>query len=55
MQMGNPAKALSVYQEDLRIHPNRFNGLYCAGRSAEKSGDHMKALFYYQKLVDQFA
>jgi tetratricopeptide (TPR) repeat protein len=55
LQMGNPAKALSVYQEDLRIHPNRFNGLYGAGRSAEKSGDRSKALFYYQKLLDQCA
>jgi tetratricopeptide (TPR) repeat protein len=55
MQMGSPSKALSAYQEDLRLHPNRFNGLYGAGRAAEKSGDHVKALFYYQKLVDQCA
>jgi tetratricopeptide (TPR) repeat protein len=55
MQSGNPAKALTAYQEDLRIHPNRFNGLYGAGRAAEKSGDHVKAAQYFQKLLDQSA
>jgi tetratricopeptide (TPR) repeat protein len=55
LQMGYPAKALKEYQEDLRIHPNRFNGLYGAGKAAEKSGDHVKAAYYYQKLVDQSA
>jgi len=53
LQMGNPKKALVVYQEDLRIHPNRFNGLYGAGLAAEKSGDPAKAAYYYQKLADQ--
>jgi tetratricopeptide (TPR) repeat protein len=53
LQIGNPKKALGVYQEDLRIHPNRFNGLYGAGLAAEKSGDPFKAAYYYQKLADQ--
>ena len=53
MQIGYSAKAFAVYEEDLRLHPNRFNGLYGAGRAAEKSGDKQKALSYYRKLVDQ--
>jgi tetratricopeptide (TPR) repeat protein len=55
LQMGNSAMALKAYQEDLRIHPNRFNGLYGAGKAAEKSGDRVKAAQYYQKLLDQSA
>ncbi|MFI5125081.1 MAG: hypothetical protein ACHQDF_07140 [Chitinophagales bacterium] len=50
LQMGYAEKALEAYQEDLRRHPNRFNGLYGAGSAAEKSGDTGKAGFYYQQL-----
>jgi tetratricopeptide (TPR) repeat protein len=53
LQTGENAKAFEAYQEDLRIHPNRFNGLYGAGLAAEKSGDPQKAKFYYQQLSDQ--
>ena len=47
------SKALEAYQEDLKINPNRFNGLYGAGLAAEKSGDKQKAEFYYRQLIDQ--
>ena len=47
------SKALEAYQEDLKINPNRFNGLYGAGLAAEKSGDKGKAEFYYRQLIDQ--
>jgi tetratricopeptide (TPR) repeat protein len=50
MQLNDPAKALEAYQEDLKTHPNRFNGLYGAGLSAEKSGSSDEARFYYQQL-----
>jgi hypothetical protein len=53
LQMGYTAKAFYVYQEDLKRHPNRFNGLYGAGLAAEKSRDSGKAGFYYQQLSDQ--
>ncbi|HEY4936755.1 MAG TPA: hypothetical protein VII44_09250 [Puia sp.] len=53
LQMGYTAKALEVYQEDLKNHPNRFNGLYGAGLAAEKLGERGKARFYYQQLSDQ--
>lgn len=51
LQMNHYAKALEAYQKDLNIHPNRFNGLYGAGISAEKSGDVEKAGFYYRTLL----
>ena len=52
LQMGNYAKALEAYQEDLQKHSNRFNGLYAAGLAAEKSGDGEKARAYYRQLLD---
>jgi hypothetical protein len=42
---------LNVYEQDLKIHPNRFNGLYGAAVSAEKSGNTEKAFYYYQQLL----
>jgi tetratricopeptide (TPR) repeat protein len=50
MQMGYHVKALKAYQEDLKQHPNRFNGLYGAGLAANKSGDPEKAKSYYRQL-----
>jgi tetratricopeptide (TPR) repeat protein len=52
MEMGYTIKALGVYQQDLKTHPNRFNGLYGAGLAAERTGDRGKARFYYQQLSD---
>jgi tetratricopeptide (TPR) repeat protein len=52
MQMGYTSKALEAYQEELKTHPNRFNGLYGAGLAAEKSEDTGKARSYYQQLSD---
>lgn len=51
IHLGDYANAAAAYQEDLKTHPNRFNGLYGAGLSAEKSGDAGKAKFYYQQLL----
>ncbi len=53
LQAGNYKTALEAYQEDLRLHPNRFNGLYGAGLAAEKSGDKEKAKFYFRQLSAQ--
>ena len=53
LEMGYYPKALEAYQEDLKINPNRFNALYGAGLAAEKSGDKLKAGFYYRQLTDQ--
>ena len=50
--MQQPAKALEVYEADMKRHPNRFNALYGAGLAAEKSGNVQKAELYYAKLAD---
>lgn len=51
MEMNQHSKAMETYEADLKKHPNRFNGLYGAGLAAEKSGDKVKAKFYYEKLL----
>jgi tetratricopeptide (TPR) repeat protein len=51
LALNEPKKALVEYEEDLKRHPNRFNGLYGAGLAAEKSGDREKAKHYYQQLL----
>jgi tetratricopeptide (TPR) repeat protein len=55
LEMGYSAKALEVYQEDLKNHPGRLNGLLGAGLSAEKSGNNFKAQYYFQQLSNQCA
>jgi tetratricopeptide (TPR) repeat protein len=52
LQMNKPGKALEAYEADLKKHPNRFNGLYCAGLAAERSNNFEKANSYYQQLTD---
>ncbi|HEV8515704.1 MAG TPA: hypothetical protein VGQ59_20615, partial [Cyclobacteriaceae bacterium] len=51
LEIGEPIKALEAYQEDLKRHPNRFNGLYGAGLAAEKSGNIKEATLYYNQLL----
>lgn len=51
LEMGNNEKALVAYQEDLKRHPNRFNGLYSAAIAAQKLGDKEKATQYFKQLI----
>lgn len=51
MAMNKPEAALVVYEENLKKHPNRFNGLYGAAMAAEKIGDMEKAKKYYGQLL----
>ena len=51
LEAGHPADALREYESALRSAPNRFNGLYGAGRAAENSGQPAKARAYYQSLL----
>jgi tetratricopeptide (TPR) repeat protein len=51
-ELGRPQEALVQYEASLRAAPNRLNGLYGAGRSAEASGDSSKATRYYTQLLD---
>jgi tetratricopeptide (TPR) repeat protein len=52
LEMGYKEKALTAYQQDLAIHPNRFNALYGAGLASEKCGDKKTAGSYYRQLSD---
>jgi tetratricopeptide (TPR) repeat protein len=48
---GRPAEALVQYRTALRLSPNRFNGLYHAGRAAETAGKPAEALVFYKQLL----
>ena len=46
-----PQQALVEYQTDLKLNPNRFNGLYGAAQAAEAAGKQSEANEYYAMLV----
>ena len=46
-----PKEALAEYQRALTLSPNRFNGLYNAGRAAEAAGDARTARQYFAELL----
>jgi hypothetical protein len=51
METKHPQEALAEYQADLKLNPNRFNGLYGAARAAEEAGKQNDAEEYYALLV----
>jgi hypothetical protein len=51
LDLNQPGQALKEFETSLQAAPNLFNGLYGAGRSAERSGDLRKAKFHYARLV----
>jgi tetratricopeptide (TPR) repeat protein len=44
-------EALAQYRTALKLYPNRFNGLYNAGRAAEAAGKLDEAQTYYKLLM----
>ena len=48
-----PAKALEVYEMDLKKNPNRFNALYGAAVAAKQTGNLEMAAQYFRKLLAQ--
>jgi tetratricopeptide (TPR) repeat protein len=44
-------QALAEYQTDLKLHPNRFDGLYGAAQAAEAAGKPSEATEYYSLLL----
>jgi tetratricopeptide (TPR) repeat protein len=50
MKVNQPAQAFDAYETSLRKTPNRFNSLYGAFISAEKSGNKIGAESYAKKL-----
>jgi tetratricopeptide (TPR) repeat protein len=51
LEAKRPQQALAEYQTDLKINPNRFNGLYGAARAAEEAGKQSDANEYYALLL----
>lgn len=52
LELGRPAEALEQYRLSLKTDPNRFNGLYGAGRSAELGHQTGLAATYYKRLLE---
>jgi tetratricopeptide (TPR) repeat protein len=55
LELNRPSEALTEYERSLLNSPNRFNGLYGAGRAAQLRGNRTKARFFYQKVVSSCA
>ena len=51
LEMNQPAEALQAFETSEKHDPNRFRGLYGAGKAAALAGDQAKARSYYEKLV----
>jgi len=51
LEAKRPQQALVEYQTDLKLNPNRFNGLYGAARAAEAAGKQSDATEYYALLL----
>lgn len=52
LEMKYFGKALALYEENLVVRPNRFNGIYGAAIAAKKSGDLDKATLYFNQLIE---
>ncbi len=51
MTMNKPDEALIAFEKNLKINPNRFNGLYGAAIAAKQSGNNDKAMMYFEQLI----
>ena len=51
LEAKRPQQALAEYQTDLKLYPNRFDGLYGAARAAEAAGKQKDATEYYALLL----
>jgi tetratricopeptide (TPR) repeat protein len=51
LEAGRPREALGEYKQALHLSPNRFNGLFNAGKAAEAAGSPAEARAYYATLL----
>lgn len=51
LEAKRPQQALVEYQTDLKLNPNRFDGLYGAAQAAEVAGKQSEATEYYALLL----
>ncbi len=52
LELNKPLEALIAYEENLKGHPERFNGLYGAAIAAKQSGNKEKATSYFNQLIE---
>lgn len=52
---GQTSKALEAYDSEMKLHPNRFNGIYGVAKASRKVGDLEKAGMFYKQLLEQAA
>ncbi len=51
LDAGRPAEALVAFEATMKKEPNRFRGLYGAGRAAEAAGNRARATALYKQLL----
>ena len=51
LEMNKPLVALEVYERNLIVRPNRFNGIYGAAVAAKDAGNPEKAKSYFESLL----
>ena len=51
LEMNQPSEALESFETSEKHDPNRFRGLYGAGKAAALAGDQTKAKSYFEKLL----
>ncbi len=52
LEMDRYENALTAYQENLKMHPNRFNGIYGAAIAAKHAGKKEMATIYFKQLLE---
>jgi len=51
LETNKPNEALKVYEANLVVNPNRFNGIYGAAIASDQAGDQEKANRYFEQLL----
>jgi len=51
LESGKPREALAEYTQAMKLSPNRFNGVFGAGKAAEAAGEPGEARRYYAALL----
>lgn len=52
LELNQPQEALVAYEQNLKVHPNRFNGIYGAAIAAKQLGDTKKTALYFGLLLE---
>jgi len=52
LELKRPEEALVAYEENLKVHPGRFNGIYGAAIAAKQSRNLEKAEHYFNQLIE---